>query len=403
MKRIAIIGTVGVPGRYGGFETLAHQLVNNLADDFEIKVYCSKHAYTKNERPRYFNKARLYYLPFNANGIQSIIYDFISIIHALFVADTLVILGVSGGLLLPLVRLFTRKKIIVNIDGLEWRRAKWNKFAKKFLRFSERVAVRWSHADITDNEAIKRYTSIHYQTLSQLIEYGADHAKKVEITEAYSKKYSFIHQPYAFKVARIEPENNIHVVLETFASLSQKLVIVGNWEASEYGKKLKDTYKKCQNIYIIDPIYNQTELDVLRSNCLLYVHGHSAGGTNPSLVEAMYLALPVLAFDCAYNRATTEGKALYFKDSRELAQLIKTNSISEIMEMKSAMREIALERYTWHKIATKYKQLINAFDYRYKKQEIVSQLSKMSTNWLQHHELSHLKNPTKYYEEPWRS
>lgn len=402
MKRIAIIGTVGVPGRYGGFETLAHQLVDNLSDEFELKVYCSKKTYEAHERPKFFKKARLYYLPFNANGMQSIIYDFISIIHALFIADTLVVLGVSGGLLLPFVRLFTNKKIIVNIDGLEWRRAKWNRFAKAFLKFSERVAVKWSHADITDNEAIKRYTSVHYKTLSQLIEYGADHAQKEAITLEAVKKYKFFFQPYAFKVARIEPENNIHLVLEAFSKLARKLVVVGNWDASDYGRDLKLKYSKSEHIFILDPIYDQKELDILRSNSLLYVHGHSAGGTNPSLVEAMYLQLPVIAFDCSYNRATTENSALYFNDAQELVALIEKTSVEELMKIRDIMKAIAERRYTWKVIAGKYKQLVNAFDFNYKKQNIVSQLSKLNAGWLQTQDLGHLKHTVNYYEETWK-
>ncbi len=399
MKRIAIIGTVGVPGRYGGFETLAHQLVNNLSNEFEMKVYCSKKVYLPHERPKFFKKARLYYLPFNANGIQSIIYDFISIMHALFVADTLIVLGVSGGLLLPFVRLFTNKKIIVNIDGLEWRRAKWHKSAKWFLRFSEKVAVRWSHADVTDNEAIKRYTSIHYKTLSQLIEYGADHTMPQELTCDAERKYPFIVEDYCFKVARIEPENNIHIVLEAFTGLMQTLVIVGNWQASEYGRRLKKTFKQYSNIHMLDPIYDQTELDLLRFNCLLYIHGHSAGGTNPSLVEAMYLSLPIMAFNCSYNRATTENKALFFKTVEDLRFLIENTTTDTLGRLSTDMKRIAEERYTWSVIAGKYKRLIYAFDYKYRKQNIVSQLSELNTNWLQYHDLAHLKNPIKYYEE----
>lgn len=182
MKKIAIIGTVGVPGRYGGFETLAHHLVLNLNQEFNLSVYNSKLSYGKEERPKFWNGARIFYLPFNANGWQSIIYDILSIIHAVFYADVLVVLGVSGGLIFPFVRLFTNKKIIVNIDGLEWRRNKWNKWVKKFLRFSEKLAVRFSHADITDNAVIKKYTALIYKSLSHEIAYGADHAKEQFIT-----------------------------------------------------------------------------------------------------------------------------------------------------------------------------------------------------------------------------
>ena len=399
MKRVAIIGTVGVPGRYGGFETLAHQLVNNLSDKFKLKVYCSSKAYKKEERTKHFMGARLYYLPFNANGVQSIIYDFISIIHALFVADTLIILGVSGGLIIPFVRLFTNKKIIVNIDGLEWRRAKWNKPAKAFLKFSERVAVKFSHADITDNAAIKRYTSVNYNTLSHLIEYGGDHVIKVKPTKTDYINYPFLHQPYAFKVARIEPENNIHMVIEAFAKLDKVFVIVGNWDKSDYGINLRIKYAGHGNLFLLDAIYDQRELDLLRSNSLVYVHGHSAGGTNPSLVEAMYLNLPVIAFDCSYNKATTEKQALYFKDAKQLNKILETITVQNLVELGDVMGKIAIKRYTWKVISNKYSNLIYAFDYKLKKHPISSRTSNLSQKTLLKKHIAHLKNSTFYYEE----
>ncbi len=398
MKKVAIIGTVGVPARYGGFETLAHHLVDKLSKQFKLFVYCSSKAYTKEEQVKEYNGARLFYLPFNANGIQSIVYDIVSIIHALFIADTLIVLGVSGGIIIPFVRLFTNKKIIVNIDGLEWRRDKWNRAAKDFLHFSEKIAVKWSHADITDNEAIKRYTSINYKTLSCLIEYGADHVMEVLPEPSDLEKYPFLKQPYAFKVARIEPENNIHIVLEAFASSGKALVIVGNWEKSFYGKNLKETFSKYSNLHIMDPIYDQRGLDLLRSNCRIYVHGHSAGGTNPSLVEAMYLGLPILSFDVSYNRSTTENKAFFFKNTTELQKQLFSLTVTDLLKNRRSMKEIANRRYTWGIIAKRYANLVNAFDYKYKKSSVDSKLSKLSPKFLRKNGMSHLRNPTKYFE-----
>ncbi len=109
MKKVAIIGTAGVPSRYGGFETLAHQLVNQLNEEFSLHVYCSTKYYKKEERVSYWNKARLHYVPLNANGAQSILYDILSIIHALFYADALIVLGVSGGIMIPFIKLYKKE------------------------------------------------------------------------------------------------------------------------------------------------------------------------------------------------------------------------------------------------------------------------------------------------------
>ncbi|MFB1027844.1 MAG: DUF1972 domain-containing protein [Flavobacteriaceae bacterium] len=399
MKKIAIIGTVGIPSRYGGFETLAHHITDHLKDEFEFTVYCSKRAYDKNERTTYFNKAKLVYLPFNANGIQSVIYDSVSILHALFFCDTLLVLGVSGGIAVPFVRLFTNKKVIVNIDGLEWRRKKWNRFGKWFLKFSEKVAVKFSHADITDNEAIKRYTSINYKTLSHLIEYGGDHTIVFGLKKLYVKKCPFLEKTYAFKVARIEPENNIHMVLEAFSKAKEPLVIVGNWRNSEYGAQLKLKYQKFENIILYDAIYNQEELDIIRKNCLVYIHGHSAGGTNPSLVEAMSLNLPVVAFDVSFNRVTTENEAFYFKNTEDLIQLISNLKYDSLIENAAKMGGIANKRYRWSIIVNKYKNLFYTFDYNYKKQNIKANITSLNKDYLQKKGFAHLSSPKYYYQK----
>lgn len=358
-KRVAIIGTVGLPACYGGFETLAEKLVVNLDKHYDLRVYCSGKRYAKADRKPMFRRAKLTYVPLDANGVQSIPYDAISILHALFVADVLLILGVSGCFLLPFVRLFTRKRIIVSIDGIEWKRAKWSKLARWYLWFAERLAVKYSHADISDNESIQDYTAMRYNSLSRIIEYGADHTLRPTITPADVARYPFLAGRYAFKVARIEPENNVHVVLEAFAPLvKQTLVLVGNWNKSAYGQALRAQYAQHPHLVLLDPIYDQRELDLLRGNCSFYIHGHSAGGTNPSLVEAMYLGRAVIAYGVSYNRTTTEGRACYFRDARELRAHVLRMDETERLALGSAMEAIALRRYTWRTIANKYRDLI---------------------------------------------
>lgn len=358
--KVAVIGTTGLPAKYGGFETLAHHLVNHLNGEHDMTVYCSdKYFANRYQRLKKFNGAKLVYLPFNANGYQSIIYDFISIIHALFYADALLILGVSGTILLPFIKLFSSKPMIVNIDGQEWKRPKWNWIAKKFLKLSEKIAVHYVDTIITDNRVIQDYVSREYKKNSVLIEYGADHVSKQKVDDVAMAKYPFLASSYAFNVCRIEPENNIHLILESFARHPfWNLVIVGLWNHGTYGMNLKEKYSSYPNIYLLDPIYNQEELNVLRSNTDLYIHGHSAGGTNPSLVEAMYLGLPVIAFDVAYNRETTSHKALYFRNPDELIHLLNVSGKSKLEEIGKAMYESACIRYVWKNIAYLYHQEI---------------------------------------------
>jgi glycosyltransferase involved in cell wall biosynthesis len=397
--KIAIIGTVGLPAKYGGFETLAKHLVHQLADRYNITVYCSTKKYKRAERRKTYNGAALKFLPFDANGIQSIFYDTLSILHALFYADVLLILGVAGAWTLPFVRLFTNKKIVISIDGIEWKRDKWNMLAKLYLRWAEKLAVRYSHIDISDNESIQDYTALRYGTISRVVEYGADHTEQVQISKEDIERYPFLATNYSFKVCRIEPENNVHLILDAFSQLPDKtLVVVGNWEVNEYGQTLKSKYGKCQNLILLNPIYNQTELDLLRSNASLYVHGHSAGGTNPSLVEAMYLELPVIAYDVSYNRTTTEKKAFYFKTTEDLVELIQKTELSKLIAVGSTMKEIADRRYRWRFIAEEYHQLFQEAKTTSRKPRIKPSVSPTS-NKLEQLQAQHLTNSKLVFEK----
>ncbi len=147
------------------------------------------------------------------------------------------------------------------------------------------------------------------------------------------------------------------MILEAFRDSSLTIVIVGNWNKSKYGKYLKGQYSKNLATILIDPIYELEILDQIRSNCTVYIDGHSAGGTNPSLVEAMSLGLPVFAYDVVYNRETTFNRAKYFKTADDLINLISYNNEKEWKLLGMEMKKIADSEYTWEKIAFQYYKL----------------------------------------------
>ena len=163
-NKICVVGTVGLPARYGGFETL----VENLADyhstssaTSELIVYCSGPSY--DNRVNTYRNTKLLYVELKANGVQSILYDIVSIMKSVKAgASVILVLGVSGAIALPFVRAFCSARIVTNIDGLEWKREKWGRFARWFLKWSEKIAVRQSHVVIGDNQAICDYIRAEY-------------------------------------------------------------------------------------------------------------------------------------------------------------------------------------------------------------------------------------------------
>lgn len=171
MKHVAIVGIQGVPAQYGGFETLVENIIGrNCADTVKYTIFCSGKDYAT--RMKTYKGAQLKYIPlFHANGMQSTPYDILSMLRCLRGYDTVIILGVSGCVFLPVFRLLYRKQLIVNIDGLEHRRAKWGKFARWFLRTSEAMAVRYADVIIADNKGIQDYVWNTYHKKAELVAY----------------------------------------------------------------------------------------------------------------------------------------------------------------------------------------------------------------------------------------
>lgn len=357
MKKVAIVGTQGVPARYGGFETLVENLIGeNCSQEVQYTVFCSSKDLDKTKNPVSYKHALLRYVPLHANGIQSIPYDMWSLLKSMRKYDVILVLGTSGCCLLPVWRLFCRKRLVVNIDGLEHRRAKWGKMARRFLKMSESMAIRFADTIIVDNQGIQDYVSDNYHRETELIAYGGDHVVR-QVSEQRSdeilKKYGLQSGEYSIAICRIEPENNCHVILLAFEYSDQKLVMIGNWQHSEYSCALKKRYNKSRsNILLVDSLYDLEELSVLRTHAGHYIHGYSAGGTNPSLVEAMFFNCPILCFDVVYNRKTTFECAYYWKDAAELNQLLLRRDLTA-----EKTKAVAESNYLWRHIARQYEAL----------------------------------------------
>lgn len=352
MKQVAIVGCQGIPANYGGFESMVENIVGeNASSDVHYTVFCS--GVDMPGRLHEYKGCTLKYINVKANGMLSVVYDIFCMMHTFRGYDTVLVLGVSGCMFLPVLKMFSKNRLVVNIDGLEHKRAKWGWFARWILRSSEKLAVKCADVIIADNKGIQDYVSEVYAKPSTLIAYGGDHVIR-EIEEEKKEKilsdYGLKKLDYAVCVCRIEPENNCHISLEAFSKSDKKIVFIGNWNHSEYSKRLKKQYASYPNIHLLDAIYDLDILYVIRSNASIYVHGHSAGGTNPSLVEAMFFGMPIVAYDCVYNRATTHDKAYYFKDTADLMGLL-SNDLDG-----SSMRSIAEKNYMWKDIALQYEQ-----------------------------------------------
>ena len=357
--QIAIIGTVGLPARYGGFETLAEELVRAAARRdlaHRLTVWCST-PQTASPRPATYLGARLRYLPLRANGAQSIPYDALSLMQAAQSGHSAaLVLGVSGAVALPLIRALSGMRIVTNPDGLEWKRPKWGGLARRVLERSEAMAARWSHEIVADNPEIAAHLRARYGRKPVEIAYG---------NEAQSAPGDIgdlkLPESYALAIARAEPENNLALILDAFGrgGAALPLVAVSNWSQTDHGRALKARHGQHPHLHLIEAEYDPARLAAIRQGARVYVHGHSAGGTNPVLVQMMGAGLPIAAWDCGFNRATTQGRAACFDSADSLmAQVTRLLQPAHGPAMAADLRAIAQRHYRWEDVTEAYFRLL---------------------------------------------
>ncbi|OXB13573.1 DUF1972 domain-containing protein [Flavobacterium reichenbachii] len=354
--KISIIGTRGIPNHYGGFEQCAEYLAAGLVQrGFEVTVYNShNHPYKKKE----WNGVQIKhcYDPEDKLGTAGqFIYDLNCILDLRKQnCDIVLQLGYTSssvwGWLMPKNAIIT-----TNMDGLEWKRTKYSKWVKKFLQYAESLGVKYSDHLISDSIGIKNYLKAAYNVDSTYIAYGATLFENNNASVL--KDYELIANQYDMLIARLEPENSIEIILDGVkkANLFRPFLVIGNHQ-TPYGFYLKEKYNDHKQIQFIGGIYNIEILNNLRYYSNIYFHGHTVGGTNPSLLEAMASNSLVCANDNDFNRYILGNDAIYFKDENEiLDHLIHVNYDDEKYQlMLEENRKKILNVYDWEIIIDQY-------------------------------------------------
>jgi glycosyltransferase involved in cell wall biosynthesis len=343
-RRIAFIGTVGVPNRYGGFEAFVDACAPRVAAlGHRVLVTCDARRYE--DRSGSWRGVRRVFVPVPANGPLSVVHDLLAFLAVCWRADAVVVLGVSGGVWFPGMRLLSSLlgvRLVVNVDGIEWRRkSSWVRNA--FLRVSDRCAQLFAHAVIYDNAALLPYVVQSRRGSARLIAYPGDHVARRGSGPAPGAEASCL------TICRIEPENHCDTLLEAARRAGARYVFVGNWGASRYGVELRERYGSVTGFRLLDPVYDAEEVAKLREECTVYLHGHGVGGTNPSLVEMLFYDCAIAAFDCRFNRVTAGDAASYFSTVDELAALIRRPP-----PVPDGARARARAAYSGERIAAQY-------------------------------------------------
>jgi glycosyltransferase involved in cell wall biosynthesis len=358
--RVGILGTRGIPNAYGGFEQFAQYLALGLTRrGHEVFVYnSSDHPYQENQ----WNGVQIIHCRDWEKRIGTagqFLYDYNCFRDAARRDyDILLHLGYTSNSIW--YRLWPAKAInIVNMDGLEWKRSKYNRLTQRFLRRAEGWAVKYADVLVADSTGIRNYLREQYDKDSVYIPYGA------EIPETYDaralERLNLAMDGYLLVMARMEPENNIEMILQGWITSDQErpLVIIGN-TANAFGRYLTETYRR-EKIRFIGAIYDLATVNALRHYSHLYFHGHSVGGTNPSLLEAMACGCDIAAHDNTFNRAVLGADARYFATTGGVSSILTSEPS---VQMRTDWRERNLEKlmreYRWEKIIDDYEKLFRS-------------------------------------------
>lgn len=368
--KIAFISTRGIPNNYGGFEQFAEYISVGLAERGHDVVVYSPHFHPYQENTYKGVRIKHIYSPeqWMGSSVGSFFYDFFSLRDALKKEKFDIIYEAGYTSIVPAYIWFNVKKIkypifTTNMDGLEYKRSKFNKWVQKFLFWEEKMTVKHSHYLIADNMGIHDYYQEKYGKESKFLAYGADiHSN---YNASFLKEYGLEPYSYYLLVARMEPENNIRMAIEGYLSSTEKgkrpLIIVGKTN-TPHGKALVKEYAHESSIRFVGGIYKFDKLNSIRYFSHAYFHGHSVGGTNPSLLEAMASNCFILANDNIFNRAVLGNNALYYQSPTDIKSLLDRNEeLAEKYKEKFIQDnlDIIREQYSWKRLVDQHEDYFN--------------------------------------------
>jgi len=355
--RIAILGTRGIPNHYGGFEQFAEFFSVYLVEKgHEVFVYNSHNHPYQETTFRGVNILHKHDPEFRMGTFGQFVYDYNCILDSRQKKfDIILQLGYTSNsiwfFMLP-----KKPIIITNMDGLEWKRSKYKRPVRQFLKFAERLAALSSDYLVADSLGIQKFLKTKYNKKSTYIAYGAHPFNSPD--EKFLKEYNVEKENYNMIMARFEPENNLDMVLEGVALCEEKttILVVGNHN-TKYGAYLKNKFASHTNIRFIGGVYNLEHLNNLRYFSNIYFHGHSVGGTNPSLLEAMASQALIAAHNNDFNKGVLKENAFYFSNPSEVKKLLTEIKKNDNLQQIQNNYEAIVKDFNWEKINGDYLQL----------------------------------------------
>ncbi|WP_353477427.1 DUF1972 domain-containing protein [Arenibacter sp. M-2] len=356
--KIAILGTRGVPNNHGGFEQFAEYFSVYMAEKgHQVYVYNSHNHPYQEKSFKGVSIIHSYDPEYKIGTAGQFIYDLNCILDARKKNFDIVLqLGYTSSSIWHW--LMPKKSLIVtNMDGLEWKRSKYKPAVRKFLKYAEKLGAKYSDYLIADSLGIQEHLKKTYQKDSEYIAYGATNFENPH--PAVLTQYNLEEYNYSMILARLEPENNIETILDGYrkSNTTNPIIVVGGLNA--YGLGLQEKYREDVRIQFVGPNYNQEDLNNLRHYSRYYFHGHSVGGTNPSLLEAMASSALIIAHNNIFNKSILNTEAIYFDTSHQITQILNEDKYISLNDKNTLKNKEKIDReFNWDIINKKYEQYL---------------------------------------------
>ena len=362
-KSISILGTRGVPAQHGGFETFAEHLSLYLVKKgWEVIVYCQTDDKTMLPEDTWNGIVRRNVYSPGDGALSTVIFDFKVALLSINDPGVQLLLGYNTAIF-NVIQRFARQPLLINMDGIEWKREKWGVVAKTWFWLNEKAGSYIGNHLIADHPKIKEHLQRNVSDGKiTMIPYGAYDIDKCDSTIV--EEYGLISGGYSIIIARAEPENSILEMVTAFSEKfrGHKLVVLGNYiDTDSFHQRVKTSAS--DEVLFFGAIYDSKKVDALRKHAYLYLHGHKVGGTNPSLVEAMGAGCAVLAHDNHFNRWVVGSGGKYFKDVFECSELLDNllNDDGMRCALEAESKKRFLENFTWDVVLQQYEELILKF------------------------------------------
>ncbi len=360
MKTLRILGTRGVPAAHGGFETFAEQLALHLVrTGWRVIVYCQETGQGPVQLDEWCGVERVRMACGADTPASTIGFDWKATRHAAASRDLCLTLGYNTAVFCALLRLAGVTNVI-NMDGIEWRRAKWGAVAKLWFWLNERAGSLLGNHLVADHPEIAR----HLQRAAPaakitMIPYGAERLAEVDASPLQA--YGLQPGRYATLIARPEPENSVLEAVRGWSARprGQTLAVLGGYRQDHaYHRAVRAAAGP--EVQFCGPIYDKPILRALRAHCTLYVHGHQVGGTNPSLVESLGAGNAVIAHDNAFNRWVAQDAAVYFDGAKSFSSRLEAvlDNASQLEQMRAAARRRFEAEFQWEQVLQAYDRLL---------------------------------------------